>query len=119
MEREGCRESDPDRDPHIHPTVDLLSKQTGYMVSQYRQWRWEDLKQRGGAANVNTGFDRERESTTIHNLETKKREKKTKTQHFYLLSTGLLSRSFLSCQDFKINDLHHWHGPADAVGNVA
>lgn len=86
MEREGCRESDPDSDPHIHPTVYLLSKQTGYTATQYRQWRRGDMKQRG-TANVNTGLDREREST-IHNLEDKKGKK---PQHFYLLSTGLLS----------------------------
>lgn len=66
----------------------------------------------GGAANVNMGLDREREST-IYNLEDKKGKK---PQHFYLLGSGLLSQSFLSCRDFKMNDLYHWHDPPDAVG---
>lgn len=35
----------------------------------------EDMKQGGEAANVNTGFDRERESSTICNLQDLKNER--------------------------------------------
>lgn len=49
-ERKGYSESDPDSDPHIHPTVYFLSKQTDYTVSQYTGWKMDgggDMKQGG------------------------------------------------------------------------
>lgn len=71
----------PTGDPHIHPTVYLLSKQTGYTASQYKRGKMdggEDMKQGGwwwrGGENVNTGLDCKGESSTISNLEDLKNE---------------------------------------------
>lgn len=76
-ERKGYSESDPDSDPHIHPTVYFLSKQTDYTVSQYTGWKMDgggDMKQGGERPDVNRGLDRERESSTICILKDSKRK---------------------------------------------
>lgn len=59
---------DPDSDPNIHSTVYSLSKQTDYTESQYTGWKRDgggDMRQERERADVNTGLDRQRESSTI------------------------------------------------------
>lgn len=67
--REGCSESDPDRDLNIHPNVYVPRKQTDYTASQYTWWKTDrrgDTRRGGGQRpDVNRGLDGERESSTI------------------------------------------------------
>lgn len=51
FEREGCSESDPDRDLNIHPDVYVPRKQTDCTASQYAGWKTDrraDMRQEGG-----------------------------------------------------------------------
>lgn len=76
--RKGCRESDPDSDPHIHSTVYFLGKQTDCTGSQYRGQKKDgggDMRQGREGPDVNRGLDRERESSTICILNVSKNGK--------------------------------------------